>query len=1110
VSPDRWEQVEALFAALLETPPEQRAAYLASTIADPEARGEALSLLLAHEAGGRFDRIVAQLCGVNPAAESGPVPNLLDRLLVEQPGRLRAALAGRYTVDRELGHGGMATVYLAQDERHHRPVAIKVLRPEIAPGLGPERFLREIGIAARLNHPHILALLDSGDADGMLYYAMPFVEGESLRNRLTREPQLPLDVALQIAREVADALSYAHSHGVVHRDIKPENILLSSGHALVADFGIARAISAAAGHTLTETGLVIGTPAYMSPEQAAGSQDVDGRSDLYALGCVLYEMLSGEPPYTGPTPQAILAKKLTEPLPHLGTVRAAPRTVEAALAKALAKAPADRFQTVSEFAGALAKPPVPPPRWPMRATLRMAGLYALAGVAVLGVAYFLTSELGLPSWVISSTAVLLLVGLPIIVVTGLVEHRRAIDRTTGAELPAAGGLRGWFTWRTALVGGAAAFAALGLGTAVYMAMRVLGIGPIGTLVASGVLKAHEPLLLATFENRTTDSTLGPALSEAFRVDLSQSPTVKLLDTQAVADALQRMRRRSGTPLDLALARELARREGVKAVVTGEIDPVGKGYQLSASLVAARDGRVLTAVRETATDDRVLIGAIDRLSRALRERIGEPLKSIRATEPLEQVTTGSLEALRRYTQARQVEDAGDRERAAALYEEATTLDTGFAMAYRKLAVTLGHAGASWDRIFAAGTKAFALRKRLPDVERYFATAWYYSNVDYDRTKAIAAHRALLERDPDNVFALNNLALHLYAMRQFREAESLAVRATERDGVCCYAIVIPAQVAQAHFAAAETTLARFARAAPRHPLVLWTRALLASAQGVYSAAEHAARALRDEQRPLLEWNNEATFILAAVAAVQGKLSRAERDYEDVMALDESHGRLRWYFRDALDIAQFDLRLRHQPAEGLRRLEAALRRHPLATSPLLDRPYIPLSRYYAQAGRLEEAARLLAEYERVIPEGIRRGDPERHGAEGDLLLARGRIADAMARYQAWYDEGGSDGIEFENTGGLFEIATAYDQAGTPDSALTYYERLVTTPRLGRVQSDKLVLAPTYKRLGELYEARGDRTKAREYYGRFVDLWKDADPELQPMVRDVRARLAGLAGEH
>ncbi|HET7249031.1 MAG TPA: serine/threonine-protein kinase, partial [Gemmatimonadales bacterium] len=234
--------------------------------------------------------------------------------------RLRAALTGRYTVERLLGRGGMAAVYLAHDLVHHRPVALKVLRPELAAAVGPERFLREITLTQSLHHPNILPLLDSGEG-AFLYYVMPYLEGESLRERLTCERQLPLDDALQITREVADALDYAHAQQVIHRDIKPENILLSSGHAVVTDFGIARAITVAGSVAVTETGIAVGTPAYMSPEQASGSQNLDGRSDLYSLGCVLYEMLVGETPYNGPTPQAILARKLSEPLPRASVVR---------------------------------------------------------------------------------------------------------------------------------------------------------------------------------------------------------------------------------------------------------------------------------------------------------------------------------------------------------------------------------------------------------------------------------------------------------------------------------------------------------------------------------------------------------------------------------------------------------------------------------------------------------------------------------------------------------------------------------------------------------------------------------------------------------------------
>jgi serine/threonine-protein kinase len=257
---------------------------------------------------------------------------------------LEKAVHDRYRLQRELGRGGMATVYLAHDLKHDRQVAIKVLRADLTAALGPERFLREITLTARLEHPHILPLLDSGDADGLLFYVMPYVEGESLRDRLTREKQLP----------VADALSYAHRQGILHRDIKPENILLAAGHARVADFGIARAVTTAGGSSLTETGLALGTPLYMSPEQATAERELDGRTDIYSLACVVYEMLAGQPPYTGATPAAILARKSLEAVPSIRVVRdAVPLTVEQAIAKALAKVPADRFANASEFAEAL-------------------------------------------------------------------------------------------------------------------------------------------------------------------------------------------------------------------------------------------------------------------------------------------------------------------------------------------------------------------------------------------------------------------------------------------------------------------------------------------------------------------------------------------------------------------------------------------------------------------------------------------------------------------------------------------------------------------------------------------------------------------------------------
>jgi eukaryotic-like serine/threonine-protein kinase len=302
-----------------------------------------------------------------------------------------ATLADRYKIERELGQGGMATVYLAEDVRHHRQVAIKVLRPELAAVIGAERFVREIETIAALQHPHILGLIDSGEVNGTAYYVMPFVEGESLRGRLSREKQLPIADAVRLATEIASALDYAHRHGVIHRDIKPENILLHDGQALVADFGIALAVSQAGGSRMTETGMSLGTPHYMSPEQAMGEREITARSDVYALGCVTYEMLLGEPPFTGPTAQAVVAKVMTEePRPLTLHRRTIPEPVEAAVLTALAKLPADRFGSASEFITAITGDATPTRRTAVSRTRaaeppnRRAALYAaLAIVSVM-------------------------------------------------------------------------------------------------------------------------------------------------------------------------------------------------------------------------------------------------------------------------------------------------------------------------------------------------------------------------------------------------------------------------------------------------------------------------------------------------------------------------------------------------------------------------------------------------------------------------------------------------------------------------------------------------------------------------------------------------------
>src|SRR3989441_1748826 len=559
------------------------------------------------------------------------------------------------------------------------------------------------------------------------------------------------------------------------------------------------------------------------------------------------------------SPQGMLAAQVTatpDPVTqHRATV---PPALAALIMRCLAKHPADRPQSAEEIVAQLESMATPTGGiTPQHAEIssgtaaairrahpvRVATLFGFAALGVLTLAYSLVHMLGLPDWAFAGAVGLAAAGLPIILWTGVIERRQAIAGSTGrAAVPA--GVQRWFTWRRALLGGAAGFGLLGIGTAVYMAMRLLGIGPVGTLVASGVLAERDRLVLAEFENRTTDSTLGPSLTEALRVDLAQSGVIRLLDAAAVGQALGRMGRAPGAPLDLALARELAQREGAKAVVHGQIDPLGRGYVVSAELVGASDGAALVAVRENAQDDGAIIAAVaqddgaiiaavDRLSGKLRERIGESLRTIRNSEPLEQVTTRSLEALRKYSQGVRASDAVDMARAAGLLQEAIALDTTFAMAYRKLAVVLSNAGGAQSRIAAAATQAFRHRDRLTPFERDLADAYYYTRVEYDPAKTEAAYRAALEHQPENGVALNNLALVFNGLRRFSEAESLAVRglAIAPTQWALYVNAMQAQIGQGKYADAARTLASLAQRAPGHPLRPFLRAFLATAQRQY---------------------------------------------------------------------------------------------------------------------------------------------------------------------------------------------------------------------------------------------------------------------------------------
>ena len=1041
--------------------------------------------------------------------------------------RLQASLGDAYRIERELGGGGMSHVFLARETALGREVVIKVLPPEMSAAVNIERFRREIQLAASLQHPHIVPVHAAAQVGDLFYYTMPLVEGESLRAKLAREGELPVGEAIRILMDVADGLAYAHARGVVHRDIKPDNILISGQHAVVTDFGVAKAVSAATGgSSLTSIGVALGTPAYMAPEQAAADPHVDHRADLYALGAMAYEMLAGRPPFSGMSPQQVLAAHVTTaPAPVSSLRETVPPAVNELVMRLLQKKPADRVQHATEVVSQLqalatpsggmaptgAAPATPAFTSGAEAALRRARplrvtmLFGAASIAVLAVVFVLRDKLGLPDWVLGGAAVLLAIGLPIMLLTGRKERERMMAAATGTYRVPDAGVAKHLTWRKAILGGGLSFGGLTAIVIGYTVMRALGIGSVGTLQAKGLIKNRQPILLAEFDNRASDSTLGPTLTEALRVDLSQSSTVKLMNAEAVSDALKRMQKPGSTAITAALGRELAQREGVPAVVAGEIDAVGKSYLVSAKILSASTGDVLAAVRESAANDGELIPALDRLSRALRERIGESLVSIRADEPLEHVTTGSLEALKKYTEAVRLANADDYDRSIVLLQEATALDTGFAMAWRKLAAVLGNTMSSTAKVVDATTRAFQHRDRLPELERQATIAYYYGSVDFDEQKMEDAYRAMLSIDPNNDIALNNLGLAVYMTSKYARADSLTARCTKLGfaGTCTWNL-INAQFGEGKASAAESTMTDWEKLAPSDPTMIEGKMYLAARRGEYQEAEKSLHELQSAQSSSTYWSEISNADGAELAAVQGKLSLAEQRYRAAAAAGEARGLPGEYLAQMASLAQLQLRHRNNPAAALAVLDSALAKHTLASIEPMDRPYPALASAYALAGRPDEAQRLLAESDRLIPAGVQRGNFFRLGAMADLAAARGDYRGAIAGERAMRAIWGCTQC------GLFEIAANFAKLGQADSALYYYEQSQSRKGSFAILSDATREAATYQRLGELYEARGNRQKAIQSYLKLADLWKDADPELQPIVKDAHARVTRLSGEH
>jgi len=1051
--------------------------------------------------------------------------------MADSTSRLSDALGDRYRIIREAGAGGMATVFLAEDVKHRRKVAIKVLRAELAASLGAQRFLREIEIAAGLQHPNIVGLLDSGlyaavegGQPDRPYYVMPFVEGESLRQRLARQGELPVGEAVRLLAEITDALAHAHRRGVVHRDMKPDNVMLSERHALVTDFGVAKAVTEAHGsdHQATSVGMALGTPAYMSPEQAAADPQVDHRADIYALGAMGYELLAGRPPFTGGSPQQVLMAQVTQQPEPLSAHRPGlPPGLEQAIMRCLAKRPADRYQTADELLAALephastsgsstpaSTAPVPavsmPDKW-YGHPLRVTGLFAAASLLVMGIVGLVDRAFGLPNWVMPAAFALLAIGLPIMLVTGVVERRRKVAQATGMfHASAETGLHR-LTWSKSLKGGIAAFCALALVTVGYIVMRLTGIGPVGTLMASGKLAQSDRLVVADFENRTSDSTLGASVTEAFRIDLAQSPVVKIVPAASINDALARMGRTSGARLDGTTAREVAVRENAKAVVVGEISPVGKGLVLSARLLSANDGTELVALRETASDEAGVLQAIDRLSKGMRERFGESLKRLRNTEPLEQVTTSSLEALRLYTQGERAFEIGDYDVSMGLMRQAIAADSNFAMAWRKLAVSLNNTRASETETAAAATRAFQLRDRLPEKERYQADAFYYYTANYQPEKVVSSYRAVLQIDPDDPVALNNLSIELARQNKPAEAEQLVRHAIELrlPGTTFYNNLAVALFMQRRNDEALAVIDSLDARMPGAPETKFQRATALYTAGRLDSAETWIRSALQSNLPA-STEQVLHAQLGSILTIKGRMREAEQERGRQRALMARRGQT----GNVLGVDAFTALTRgmvlKDPRTGLRMLDSAMAATPLASIPAGDRPYSLLASAYSLMGEPARAVQLLSEYEREVPAEMRAGDAGISLAKGNIALAQGNPRKALEEFQVYVVEDGC--IECAKA---FE-ARAWDALGQPDSALAAYRVMASAggnPNRMRIESP--VLTSSLVRMGELQEEQGDKAGAIETYTRVLKTWSNADPAVQPQVQEVKQRMAKLTGE-
>ncbi|HTJ22806.1 MAG TPA: protein kinase [Gemmatimonadaceae bacterium] len=1053
--------------------------------------------------------------------------------------QLQATLGSAYTLEQELGGGGMSRVFVADETRLSRKVVVKLLSPELAQGISAERFEREIKLAASLQQANIVPVLNAGDSGGLPFYTMPFVEGESLRARLRTSGALPIAQSVSVLRDVARALAYAHDRGIVHRDIKPDNVLLSGGAAVVTDFGIAKAISAARapadGATLTQLGTSIGTPAYISPEQAAGDPTVDHRADLYSFGCMAYELLTGQPPFAGRTPQRMMAAHMSEKPQPVSELRPeVPPALAALIMRCLEKEASARPQSAGEVLAALESATTSDAgRAAMPAILlggrgmfqKALAVYAAAFIAVAVVAKASIAVVGLPDWVFPGALIVMALGLPMILFTAYTQHvaRRALTTSPtytpgGSPVMAHGTMATMamkasphLSWRRTTMGGIYAVGGFIALIGVFMALRAFGIGPAGSLLAAGRLSNKDVLIVSDFRVKGADSSLGPVVSEAVRTQLGQSGVVSVLNPATVAAALRRMQKPPTSQLDLALAREVGQREGAKAIVDGDLTPLGAGFILSMRLVTVDSQAELASFHETANGPKDLLTTLDKLVRSLRGKMGESLKQVHSDPPLEQVTTPSLEALRRFAEGRRANNVeGNFAKSVKLLEEAVALDTTFASAYRSLGIGYANLNYPREKLDSAFARAYRYRDRLTEKERLLATAAFFGGPLRDRAREIAAFDEYMARYPDDYTAPNNSGLRFMTRRQFARADSLFRRSIAIDSnvVLAYGNLLRALVSEGKLDEADKINADMHRRFPNSPATINAETPILYARGmVDSLAATLRRTVATTSNAQTKANS--LNLLAGLALTAGRLAESQRLRFESSAANRARGAAISPLIDAVDLAWVDAWFRAQPERAVQRLDSALAATPLKMLAVDTRGDFRIAGVYAIAGRPDRARAVIAGFDADIRDTtVRRSfEPARHGALAEIAIAEHRARDAIneVRLSDQLPDGPADAC---GTCFYANLGRAFDLAEMPDSAIATFERSLSTPFWNRYQlrGDPTNLAGTYKRLGELYEAKGDKQKAASYYTKFVDLWKSADPELQPRVAEVRRKLARL----